>query len=258
MTGKHKVTRRGFLQGSAAGAFAATIVPRNVLGRGQTPPSEEFGGALIGCGGRGGGTFGCLGPGVRRLAECDVKFKDRGDNKTFYTDFRRVLERKDIDVVAIATHPGWHALISIAAMEAGKDVVCEKPMSPIHRRRPRGGRGREALRPHLPDRKQGGLRRRHKVRKIFESGLLKKCDTVLVQRGGMKVKEWSGMVKYQVAGRARQPRLGHVLRTGAAAALSNGIASAARTAATGTTKAAAWPTWPTINCTTSPTSTAAT
>ena len=57
-----------------------------------------------------------------------MKFKDRADNKEFYTDFRLLLERDDIDVVAIATPPGWHALISIAAMEAGKDVVCEKPM----------------------------------------------------------------------------------------------------------------------------------
>ena len=128
MTDKHTVTRRVFL-GGAASVFAATIVPRSVLGRGRTPPSEEFGGALIGCGGRGGGTFECLGPGVRRLASCDVKFKDRCDNKEYYTDFRLLLERQDIQVVAVATHPGWHALVSIAAMEAGKDVVSEKPMT---------------------------------------------------------------------------------------------------------------------------------
>ena len=66
---------------------------------------------------------------VSMLAQCDVKFLDRADNKTFYTDFRRVLERKDIDLVAIATPPHWHALISIAAAEAGKDVLCEKPMT---------------------------------------------------------------------------------------------------------------------------------
>ncbi len=58
-----------------------------------------------------------------------------------------------------------------------------------------------------------------KIRKIFESGLLKQCDTVLVEHGGVKVKEWSGMVKYKVEPRPRQPRLGHVLRPGAPAAL---------------------------------------
>ena len=74
-------------------------------------------------------SFKNLGVAVTKLAECDVQWLDRADNKTKYTDFRRVLERKDIDVVAIATPPHWHALISIAAMEAGKDVLCEKPMT---------------------------------------------------------------------------------------------------------------------------------
>ncbi len=82
---------------------------------------------MIGCGDRGPTTFSELGN-VQKLAMCDVRFKDKADDKMYYTDFRKVIERKDIDVVAIATHPGWHALISIAAMEAGKDVLCEKPM----------------------------------------------------------------------------------------------------------------------------------
>ncbi len=191
------VSRRDFLAGSAAAA-TFTIVPRHVLGgQGHTPPSEEFGGALIGCGGRGPGTFKCLGPGVRMLAQCDVKFKDRADNKTIYTDFRRVLERDDIDVVAIATHPGWHALISIAAMEAGKDVVCEKPMCrfisegrAVAETEKRYGRVFQL--------EQKGGYHPGKTRKIFESGLLKTCDTVLVHRGGFKVKDWSGKVAYKV------------------------------------------------------------
>ena len=179
---KAGLSRRQFLQGSAAGIAAFTIVPRHVLGRGETPPSEELRRGLDRLRRpRAAGRSTCLGPGVRRLASCDVKFKDQRDNKTIYTDFRRVLERKDIDVVAIATHPGWHALISIAAMEAGKDVLCEKPMTPIHRRGPRGGRRREAIRPHLPGRHLRAVRRQPKIRKIIESGLLKKCDAVLVQ-----------------------------------------------------------------------------
>jgi hypothetical protein len=191
------LSRRGFLAGSAAAA-TFTIVPRHVLGGvDQIPPSEEFGGALIGCGGRGNGTFGCLGPGVRKLAQCDVKFKDRADNKTFYTDFRRVLERDDIDVVAIATHPGWHALISIAAMESGKDVVCEKPMC---RFISEGRAVAEAEKRYglvFQIEKKGGYGPTN-VRKIFESGLLKQCDSVHVQRGGFKVKGWSGKVTYKV------------------------------------------------------------
>src|SRR5437660_8858421 len=105
MTGKSRLTRRRFVQGAAAVA-GVTIVPRHVLGgRGFVAPSDTFGGALIGAGGRGPGTFQELSKGlnVTPRARCDVKFLDRADNKTFYTDFRRVLDRKDIDLIAIAT-----------------------------------------------------------------------------------------------------------------------------------------------------------
>ena len=178
--GKRKISRRKFLQGTAAVA-AVTIVPRHVLGMaarggsGQRQPSETLGGALIGCGDRGGETFNGLGGGVRRLASCDVKYKDRADDKTFYTDYRKVLERKDIDVVAIATHPGWHALISIAAMEAGKDVLCEKPMC---RFIAEGFAVAEAEKRYGRIWQVGTYGRfgsSRKLRKIFESGLLKEC-----------------------------------------------------------------------------------
>ena len=200
------VSRRGFLAGSGA-ALGLAVVPRGVLGgEGQEAPSDVLAGALIGAGGRGGGTFNELGrtssgkrKEVRRLATCDVRYKDRADNKSTYSDFRRVLERKDIDVVAIATPPHWHALISIAAMEAGKDVLCEKPMTRFV------AEGRAVVEAQKRYRrifqvgtfgrygasKDKGNVQRHKA---FMHGLIKQTDMVYHIRGGFKVKEWSGKV----------------------------------------------------------------
>ncbi len=191
---RSEISRRQLLKSSAAVAAAATIVPRNVLGQGQTAPSDEFGAALIGCGGRSGGTYAGLGEGMRKVAQCDVKFKDRVDNKTYYTDFRRVFDRKDVDVVAIATHPGWHAMISIAAMEAGKDVLCEKPMT---RFIAEGRAVAEAERRYNRIFQVGTYGRfsaNRQTHKLMASGLLNKCEAVISRKNGFKVKQWSGIV----------------------------------------------------------------
>ncbi len=197
-------TRRRFLKSAAAGMAAVTIAKPNVLGGPHgAPPSDTFGGALIGVGGRGPGTFSDLTRrhklDVVKLALCDVKWVGKVDNKTRYTDFRRVLDRKDIDVVAIATPPNWHALISIAAMESGKDVVCEKPMTrfvaegrAVADAEKRYGRifqvgtyGRFSVR---------NDRRNLDRRKVMTSGLLKQSEGVLIKNYGFKVKQWSGLV----------------------------------------------------------------
>jgi predicted dehydrogenase len=158
-----------------------------------------LGTALIGVGGRGPGTYKELTKNlnVQQLALCDVKWKDSADNKTKYSDFRRVLDRNDVDLVAIATPPHWHALISIAGAEAGKDVLCEKPMT---RTIAEGKAVADAFRRYGRIFQIGTFGRfgmsqnkdNVQTRKLMTSGLVKNTNAMLVRRGGFKVKEWSG------------------------------------------------------------------
>jgi predicted dehydrogenase len=97
--------------------------------------------ATIGMGGQGGyhtKIFSEI-PGVRYVAICDVDkahaerrvkfFADKGLKVDVYDDVRRLLDRKDIDVITAATPNHWHALVTVWACQAGKDVYIEKPAS---------------------------------------------------------------------------------------------------------------------------------
>ncbi len=139
-----KPTRRRFLQTSAAAAAAGVgmfhIVPRHVLGQGQTPPSETVTHGVIGCGGisysgahmrpnQPGGpirTIAVADPDANHLAR---KVQEVGGPVKGYADWRRVLEHREIDIIHICTPPHWHALMTVAAAQAGFDIWCEKPMS---------------------------------------------------------------------------------------------------------------------------------
>ena len=100
-------------------------------------PNDNIQIALIGAGGMGSGdtSLAVALPGVKLVAVCDIydgrlaRAKERWGNDLFTTrDYREVLARKDIDAVIIATPDHWHQRITIEALDAGKDVYCEKPM----------------------------------------------------------------------------------------------------------------------------------
>ena len=199
--------RRKFLKASAASAASFQIVPRHVIGgQGHTPPSETYGAALIGCGGRGPGTYESM---VRKLpatlvAACDVQktrvdgyIKRKNPKAKGYNDFRKLLENPDVDLVAIATPPHWHALISIAAAEAGKDVFCEKPMTRFI------AEGRAVVETFNRYKRVfqigtngrfGAYKSRtsRTIHKIMRSGLLKPNPCVHIKKGGLKLNQWSG------------------------------------------------------------------
>jgi predicted dehydrogenase len=141
-----RITRRSLLKKAgeiAAGAVALPyIVPSSSLGKDKsTAPSDRIVMGCIGAGGQGTQNTKAFlnNTGVRMVAVCDVvearrqtakKLVDQhyGDKGcAVYTDFRELLAREDIDAVVIATQDHWHAIIAVAAAQAGKDMYCEKP-----------------------------------------------------------------------------------------------------------------------------------
>jgi predicted dehydrogenase len=152
-----QATRRDFLKSSMAAGLALGL-PRMAIGGGA--PSKALGpndavrlavvgmGATKAVGGVGGRGHQLIAhfidrlpevPGAKIVALCDVdqefldrevqRFKERGQEVATYTDLRRVFDDKTIDAVIIALPNHWHALATIWACQAGKDVYVEKPFS---------------------------------------------------------------------------------------------------------------------------------
>jgi len=137
-------SRRSFLK-SIGAITASSTLPSWLIeecyaqqrrGRAEpTPPSEKVNLALIGCGGQGRGDARNARRYGQIIAVCDVDARHLGAaQKDFpgaegYADFRKLLERNDIDAVICGTVDHWHTLVAMAAMKAGKDIYCEKPLT---------------------------------------------------------------------------------------------------------------------------------
>ena len=141
-------TRRSFLREAATGIGAAALA--SVPTRASSAVSQDrvtgsnrrIRVALVGCGGQGNGDLrAMLRSGAECVALCDVDdaqtartakaldadFMQKPDLVT--RDFRRVLDRKDVDAVIVGTPDHWHAIPTVMACQAGKDVYVEKPLA---------------------------------------------------------------------------------------------------------------------------------
>ena len=143
MNENRPLTRRAFL-GQAATLTALGVAGPHLVtaaqlaGQPMHNPNGRIHLGLIGCGAMGRANLGACAsqPDVVVTGACDVwqsrrdavvqQFKDTCKG---YRDFRELLQQPDLDAVIIATPPHWHALIAIAACEAGKDIYLQKPMT---------------------------------------------------------------------------------------------------------------------------------
>jgi predicted dehydrogenase len=150
MSTRGRTTRRQFLQRAAAMAGTALLPGSALSAAARTAASDRITLGFIGVGNMGAGHLRGLlhDRNVQVLAVCDVDAGKRrnakarveghyGQQRTSgrykgcaaYNEFERLLAREDIDAVVISTPDHWHAIIAVAAANAGKDVFCEKPLS---------------------------------------------------------------------------------------------------------------------------------
>ncbi len=140
MSTSRQTTRRQFLKGIAAAGSASILLPSSNRAFGFQTLSERPVFATIGLRNQGwtitSKSFGFAD--FAALADVDANVladnvekveKHQGRKPDAYKDYRKILDRKDIDAVMIATPDHWHTKIAVEAMLAGKDVYCEKPLT---------------------------------------------------------------------------------------------------------------------------------
>ena len=131
-------SRRKFLKSTGLATFAFTIVPRHVLGSGFVAPSDTLYLAGIGAGGKGYSDLAecAKSEQVKIIALCDVDDRSAAkavndfEGAKYYKDYRKMLETESgIDAVTVSTPDHMHAIQALAAMELGKHVYVQKPLT---------------------------------------------------------------------------------------------------------------------------------
>lgn len=131
------ITRRDFIGKSALAAGAFTIIPRHVMGKGFTAPSDRLNVAGIGIGGAGGGNIRRFSREENIVALCDVDWKyaqpvfDEHKKARKFRDYRKMFDAMadEIDAVVVGTPDHTHAIVSSHAMKLGKHVFVQKPLT---------------------------------------------------------------------------------------------------------------------------------
>ena len=130
-----KTDRRKFLQTSAVATAAIGLGVSHL--KAAEKDIHDIRVAVVGLKGRGRSHIGGFGKNVVALCDCDQQYveqrakslRDKGMKLDTYSDFRKLLDRDDIDAISIATPNHTHSLIGVLAAQAGKDVYVEKPVS---------------------------------------------------------------------------------------------------------------------------------
>ena len=140
MPNSRQTTRRQFLHGVSAAGVAGILLPSSNRAFGFRSANDRPVFATIGLRNQG---WAITSKSFRfadfaALADVDANVlganvekteKAQGKKTDAYKDYRKILDRKDIDAVMIATPDHWHTKIAVEAMYAGKDVYCEKPLT---------------------------------------------------------------------------------------------------------------------------------
>jgi predicted dehydrogenase len=130
---KAPISRRQFVSSSTLGAFSFHFIPSRLMGR--DAPSNKLNLAAVGVGGMGAGNLSaCENENIIALCDVDNDYAAKTFQKypkaKIYKDYRVMLDReKDIEAVIVATPDHTHAVITMAAMQAGKHVYCQKPLT---------------------------------------------------------------------------------------------------------------------------------